>query len=142
MSDPNFTVLSTRSQVLGSDKWLQHKDFTTLSVTADKWVPLQVVPPDGLIAWLQSKRREGFQVVGAEQTSSSVGLETFRFPAKTVMVLGAEQTGIPAEIIQEIDVCVEIPQFGQIRSLNVHVSGALFIWEYVRQQMFCKDAST
>jgi tRNA guanosine-2'-O-methyltransferase len=32
-----------------------------------------------------------------------------------------------------VDVCVEIPQLGVIRSLNVHVSGAIMSWEYVRQ---------
>jgi tRNA(Leu) C34 or U34 (ribose-2'-O)-methylase TrmL len=44
-----------------------------------------------------------------------------------------EKTGIPVEILQVLDVCVEIPQRGVIRSLNVHVSGALFIWEYYKQ---------
>lgn len=34
-----------------------------------------------------------------------------------------------------LDVCVEIPQQGVIRSLNVHVSAALLIWEYTRQQL-------
>lgn len=35
--------------------------------------------------------------------------------------------------LQALDVCVEIPQFGVTRSLNVHVSGALLVWEYIRQ---------
>ena len=34
-----------------------------------------------------------------------------------------------------LDVCVEIPQQGVIRSLNVHVSAALLIWEYTRQHL-------
>ena len=36
---------------------------------------------------------------------------------------------------QELDDCVEIPQSGVVRSLNVHVSGALVVWEYVRQAL-------
>ncbi len=36
---------------------------------------------------------------------------------------------------QELDVCVEIPQFGIIRSLNVHVSASLLLWEYTRQRL-------
>ena len=43
--------------------------------------------------------------------------------------------GIPVELIQLLDDCVEIPQQGIIRSLNVHVSGAIMIWEYCRQKM-------
>ena len=46
--------------------------------------------------------------------------------------------GIPVELIQLLDVCVEIPQQGVIRSLNVHVSGALLIWEYTRQRLLAQ----
>lgn len=50
-------------------------------------------------------------------------------------LISNEHEGIPANLIQQLDVCVEIPQQGVIRSLNVHVSGALLIWEYTRQQI-------
>ena len=74
-------------------------------------------------------------VVGVEQTSSSVSLEKFQFPVKSVLVLGNEKEGIPAQVIDELDKCVEIPQKGVIRSFNVHVTGALVVWEYARQMM-------
>jgi tRNA guanosine-2'-O-methyltransferase len=44
-----------------------------------------------------------------------------------------EKEGIPAELLPYLDVCVEIPQMGVIRSLNVHVTGALFVWQYFQQ---------
>ena len=34
-----------------------------------------------------------------------------------------------------LDACVEIPQLGIVRSLNVHVSAALMVWEFTRQQL-------
>jgi tRNA G18 (ribose-2'-O)-methylase SpoU len=40
---------------------------------------------------------------------------------------------MPHEYLPILDHILEIPQFGVIRSLNVHVSGALTIWEYTRQ---------
>lgn len=46
-----------------------------------------------------------------------------------------ERQGIPVELIHLLDGCVEIPQLGVIRSLNVHVSGALVIWEYFKQHL-------
>jgi tRNA G18 (ribose-2'-O)-methylase SpoU len=46
-----------------------------------------------------------------------------------------EREGIPAEVIHLLDDCVEIPQFGTIRSLNVHVSASLLIWEYTKQHL-------
>lgn len=51
-----------------------------------------------------------------------------------VLVLGREKEGIPVDIIHILDACVEIPQLGVVRSLNVHVSGAIALWEYTRQQ--------
>lgn len=51
-----------------------------------------------------------------------------------VLVLGREKEGIPVDIIHILDACIEIPQFGVVRSLNVHVSGAIALWEYTRQQ--------
>ena len=35
----------------------------------------------------------------------------------------------PVEFLQAVDIAVEIPQYGVIRSLNVHVSTAIAIWE-------------
>lgn len=68
-----------------------------------------------------------------EQTQNSVPLQDFKFPTMCVLVLGAEKEGIAAELLPLMDVCVEIPQTGRTRSLNVHVSGSICMWEYVRQ---------
>ena len=43
--------------------------------------------------------------------------------------------GVPVHLLNEVDMCVEIPQFGITRSLNVHVSAALFIWEFTRRHL-------
>ena len=49
-----------------------------------------------------------------------------------VLVLGNEKEGIPQEIIELIDNCIIINQFGEVRSLNVHVSAAIMIWECIK----------
>lgn len=38
------------------------------------------------------------------------------------------------QVLSLLDVALEIPQRGIIRSLNVHVTGAIALYEYVRQQ--------
>ena len=103
------------------------------SVTAEKWVPMEEVPARAVAAFLEESRREGCAIVGVEQTSDSVPLQEFEFPRKTVLLLGNERAGIPVELIGLVDHCVEIPQRGMIRSFNVHVTGALVLWEYVKQ---------
>ena len=103
------------------------------SVTSEKWVPIEEVTPSGVAAFLEARRSEGFAIVAVEQTSGSVGLEEYVFPLKTVLLLGNERSGIPVDLIGLVDACVEIPQRGVIRSFNVHVTGALVLWEYVKQ---------
>ncbi|KAJ0961816.1 hypothetical protein J5N97_029644 [Dioscorea zingiberensis] len=113
---------------------IHDKQFQLISVTAEKWVPIIEVPVCSLKVFLEKKRREGFSILGLEQTANSVPLDQYSFPHKTVLVLGREKEGIPVDIIHVLDACVEIPQLGIIRSLNVHVSGAIALWEYTRQQ--------
>lgn len=94
--------------------------------------------------------------MGVEQTANSKCLTEYSFPRRSVLLLGYpphsdlvhmlliieflhllvcrnEREGIPAEFLPLLDECVEIPQLGIIRSLNVHVSGALLVWEYTQQ---------
>ncbi|XP_034864371.1 probable methyltransferase TARBP1 isoform X3 [Mirounga leonina] len=120
--------------VVGSLQCVRDKQFQGLSVSAEQWLPLLEVKPPQLIDFLQQKKAEGYTVIGVEQTAKSIDLTQYSFPERSLLLLGNEREGIPANLIQQLDVCVEIPQQGIIRSLNVHVSGALLIWEYTRQQ--------
>ncbi|KAK7858069.1 putative methyltransferase tarbp1 [Quercus suber] len=113
---------------------LSDKQFQLISVTAEKWVPIIEVPVNSVKVFLEKKKREGFSILGLEQTANSIPLDQFVFPTKTVLVLGREKEGIPVDIIHILDACIEIPQLGVVRSLNVHVSGAIALWEYTRQQ--------
>ncbi|XP_042636578.1 probable methyltransferase TARBP1 [Orycteropus afer afer] len=121
--------------VVGNLHYISDKQFQHLSVSAEQWLPLVEVKPPQLINYLQQKKAEGYTIIGVEQTARSLDLTQYCFPEKSLLLLGNEREGIPANLIQQLDVCVEIPQQGIIRSLNVHVSGALLIWEYTRQQL-------
>ena len=46
-----------------------------------------------------------------------------------------EREGIRADLLALVNTTVEIPQAGVIRSLNVHVSGALCISEYTKKYL-------
>ena len=139
---PNLAGLARTCEIFGatelvlSDKKVQDDDmFQRISVTANKWVPLSYVGQPQLEAFLRRKKQEGFTVLALEQTAQSVCISQFTFPEKVVLLLGKEKEGVPVQFLQLVDHCIEIPQFGIIRSLNVHVSGAILIWEYTRQQM-------
>jgi len=78
----------------------------------------------------------GYKLLGLEQTAKSHMIQSFKFPEKCILLLGEEKTGIPIEYLRLLDDCIEIPQLGIVRSLNVHVSGAICLWEYTKQMCF------
>ncbi|XP_062502698.1 probable methyltransferase TARBP1 isoform X2 [Corticium candelabrum] len=126
-------VFAVKTLVLGNTKILDDRMFQSLSVTAEKWLDILEVRPVDLQAYLQSMRRRGYSLIGIEQTANSKCLTEYNFPRRSLLLLGNEREGIPAEYLALLDECVEIPQLGIIRSLNVHVSGALLVWEYTQQ---------
>uniref|UniRef100_U3IJA5 tRNA (guanosine(18)-2'-O)-methyltransferase TARBP1 n=1 Tax=Anas platyrhynchos platyrhynchos TaxID=8840 RepID=U3IJA5_ANAPP len=134
-------IFGASALVVGSLHYVQDKQFQHLSVSAEQWLPLVEVKPSQLVDYLQQKKTEGYTIIGVEQTAKSFDLTEYCFPEKSLLLLGNEHEGIPANLIHHLDVCVEIPQQGIIRSLNVHVSGALLIWEYTRQQVIKGDTT-
>jgi len=68
-------------------------------------------------------------------------LTDFEFSERVVLLLGNEKEGIPVEYFPLVDKCIEIPQLGIVRSLNVHVSGAITIWEYTKQSLARRSAN-
>ncbi|TMW65506.1 hypothetical protein Poli38472_008148 [Pythium oligandrum] len=128
-------IFNASQLVLPNLRVCDDEAFQTISVTANKWIPMQEVKEDALVAALTQWKQDGYTIVAVEQTASSHCLSQYTFPEKMVVVLGKEKEGIPVDVLQMVDVCVEIPQFGLIRSLNVHVSGAILLWEYTQQRM-------
>jgi tRNA G18 (ribose-2'-O)-methylase SpoU len=137
---PNLAGLARTCEVLGAealvmadrDRTVAHKDFTAVSVTAEQWLPIRDVSIAGLVPYLLRLRREGYTLVGLEQTRGAVDVNAFDFPRKTALVLGREREGIDADVLSVLDTCVVIEQKGMIRSLNVHVSASVAIAAYAR----------
>uniref|UniRef100_A0A0G4HZX1 tRNA/rRNA methyltransferase SpoU type domain-containing protein n=1 Tax=Chromera velia CCMP2878 TaxID=1169474 RepID=A0A0G4HZX1_9ALVE len=133
-------IFQAEALVIGSRALLKDPAFQAIAVSAERWTRVEEVRPPDLSSFLQNLRAKGYFLVGLEQTQESVSLNRLSFPEKTAVVLGAEKFGLPAELIPLMDVCTEIPQFGVIRSLNVHVSAALCVWEYTRQHRLAQSA--
>ncbi|XP_054654484.1 probable methyltransferase TARBP1 isoform X2 [Dunckerocampus dactyliophorus] len=133
-------IFGASALALDNLRHISDKHFQSLSVSSELWLPLLEVKPLELADFLQVKKSQDYCIVGVEQTANSQSLQDYQFPEKTLLLLGNEREGIPANLLQLLDVCVEIPQQGVIRSLNVHVSAALLIWEYTRQHLTCTSS--
>ena len=139
---PNLAGLCRTCEILGATSLVlpnlaisETTDFKNISMTSDRWLELEACKPTDLADFLVRKQIEGFRLVAIEQTSASFSLEKYNFPRNVALILGGESRGIPAHVLQIVDDCVEIPQFGLTRSLNVHVSGSLVLWELRRQRI-------
>ena len=114
----------------------KNEAFQGIAVSAADWLTIEETHPKTLVPYLRRCKRVGYLILGLEQTDKSVSLQNLHrlslSLSKCVLVLGKEKEGIPVEVLQEVDVCIEIPQYGIIRSLNVHVSAAICIWELIR----------
>ncbi|ANZ76335.1 BA75_03436T0 [Komagataella pastoris] len=138
---PNLGGICRLSDVLGAGLLtlgdLRVKDniqFKNVAVTADKWMPLEEVKRDNIIEFMLRKKRQGYTLIGLEQTDDSVELDSkLKFPKKSLIVLGMEKEGIPSAILAELDFCVEIKQVGVVRSMNIQTATAVIVHAYAIQ---------
>ena len=82
---------------------------------------------------LRDLKKEGYQLVGLEQTTGSQNIHHFTFQRKTALVIGNERLGITEDILQLLDVAVEIPVYGMPYSYNVATATCMALYEFCRQ---------
>lgn len=76
--------------------------------------------------WIDQQRAKGMRLVAVELADGATPLPRLQ-PARqaTVLLLGHEHHGVPDEVLDIVDECVEIPMIGCGASLNVAVAGSL-----------------
>lgn len=83
---------------------------------------------------LAQLQQEGFQIVAATEKSRKL-LYDADFTKPTVIVMGAEDTGISPSILKICNEQLAIPMIGHIESLNVSAAAAIMLFEVVRQRI-------
>lgn len=161
-------ALARVSEVLGSSGLFvqdaaiaRSGSFVATSVGAGMWLPTQTVATEALGAWLERQRASGYTVVAIEPCSAAPqfgqhksnplcqSLVDYKFPARTVLVLGDNKLGHNASTLGLVDVVVHVDlnpiceTRGTIGrgSLQPHISGAIAIWSYMRSQLVAKGQS-
>jgi len=138
----NLGGIARTSEIFGCTKLVvpdlsvrEDPGFLAMAMTAESWLDMEEVKPEVVGAFLAARKAEGYTIVALEQSERSVSLDKVALPERAVLLLGNERTGCPDFLLRQCDLAVEIPQFGLIRSLNVHVSCALMVWEWARQTL-------
>jgi len=85
-------------------------------------------------AALAHYKAQNYQLVAVEQVVDSIPLQEFEWNTSPLaIIMGNEVEGVADEVIQEVDHCIEIPQFGIKHSLNISVSLGITLWELFSQ---------
>ncbi len=86
---------------------------------------------------IERLRNEGFKICAIEQSEQAVMLQNFS-PSeanKTLLILGNEVEGVAKNILELSDIHIEIPQFGEKKSLNVAVTTGIVLWHITLHQL-------
>ena len=81
---------------------------------------------------VETLRADCYKIIAIEQAENSIMLNTFAPAAneKYALIFGNEVNGVSDEVMQQIDACIEIPQFGTKHSFNIVVSAGIVLWDF------------
>jgi len=90
--------------------------------------------PDTITATQQLKK-EDYTLLAIEQATGSTVLQNFETDSqkKYALIFGNEVHGVSDEVMQTVDGCIEIPQFGTKHSLNVSVTIGIVLWQFLQK---------
>ncbi len=86
-----------------------------------------------LVPALRKLKELGYQLIGLEQVSGSQNIHEYKFPRKSVLVIGNERQGITDDVLAELDAAIEIPVWGPPHSYNAATAAMMALYEYCRQ---------
>jgi tRNA G18 (ribose-2'-O)-methylase SpoU len=75
-------------------------------------------------------RSAGFTIVAVEQAEGSIMLEEYspKSSGRIALVFGNEIEGVSDQVMETVDACIEIPQFGTKHSFNVSVTFGIVLF--------------
>ncbi|NOW00828.1 TrmH family RNA methyltransferase [Isoptericola chiayiensis] len=114
--------------VVGRRRWNRRGAMVT-----DRYLHVHHRPDAGdLAAWAAA---EGLAVIGVDNVPGSVPLERRELPARCVLLLGQESSGLTAEAQAVCDVVVHITQHGSTRSMNAGAAAAIAMHSWALQHL-------
>jgi len=93
---------------------------------------IAVCRTDNLKTSLVFLKNSGLKIIATSEKASNIYHQT-DLSGPIVLLLGAEDTGLPAEYLRMADVTVKIPVKGKVASLNVSAAAAVVLFEIVKQ---------
>lgn len=80
---------------------------------------------------IEKLKQAGYKIIAIEQAMESIALEDYipGVSENIALVFGNEVNGVSEEVMEMVDACIEIPQFGTKHSFNVSVTAAIVLYQ-------------
>lgn len=105
----------------------------TAADTCKSWRHVPHFYFDSIDNFLMAKPRES-HLVAVEMTEKSLSLKNFIHPERAIYLLGAEDYGIPQEILRKANMVLKVPTL-TFESLNVGICGGIVMYDrFIKRQ--------
>jgi 23S rRNA (guanosine2251-2'-O)-methyltransferase len=140
ITDPqNFGALVRSAEVLGAhgvivpDKHAAPVTGAVVKASAGASERMRIARVRNLLGTLDWLREQGIAVWGgATEGATLLAQADLRGPV--ALVIGGEGRGLRTAVARRCSSLVQIPQHGQVASLNASVAGAILLYEAIRQR--------
>ena len=107
-----------------------HREIEKTALGATQSIKWQYF--EDVAAAVANLKRNDFEIIAIEQAENSVSLSDFhpQKDEKYALFFGNEVNGVSDEVMQGIDACIEIPQFGTKHSFNIVISTGIVLWDF------------
>ena len=106
---------------------------TVLQVSQGAFIHLPLYHCGNLHHQLRALKKEGFWIIGVENSVKAMAWHELDYNRKLVLVMGSEGKGIRPVIVKACDELITIPMQGKLNSLNVSSATSAILFERLRQ---------
>ena len=77
---------------------------------------------------------KGYEIISIEQTKKSLLLNEYKPKNKVAFIFGNEVKGVSKESLELSDLHIEIPQYGEKKSMNVTICTGIVLWDFYQKK--------
>lgn len=117
--------------LVGDTPGADHNKVAKTALGSDRYVQIHRV--DGTGEAIEAAHAAGYRCVGLELADEAHPLHELDLTGDTALVIGHEDRGLTAGVLDACDETAYVPQLGRIGSLNVATATAIALYEIRRQ---------
>ena len=115
-----------------------HKDIHKTALGATDSVNWEYY--EDTLQLVEKLKSDNYIIASIEQVDKSIMLNEFTPEPnkKYAVILGNEVKGVRQDVVDNSDLCIEIPQFGTKHSLNISIATGVVLWDFFNKIRYKK----